>query len=85
MEQNKTSGNEIVPGNKLHIISLTIESKAGVDALHEPGYELIYTHAGCGTIWRHELVDCKALDYREVLEIAIDKAACGCIVHLLPV
>ena len=50
----------------------------------EDGYEVIYSHASGGKVWRHELVDVKGIDYDDVLEVAIDKAQLGCEVHILP-
>ena len=52
--------------------------------LKEEGYEVIYAHDSGGRVWRHELVDVKGIDYDDVLEIAIDKAQLGCVVHILP-
>lgn len=50
----------------------------------EEGYEIVYVHDSGGKVWRHELVDVKGVDYDDLLEIAIDKAQIGCIVHMLP-
>jgi hypothetical protein len=51
----------------------------------EAGYEMIFTHSSGGLVLKHEFVDANTSDYREVYEIAVDKALCGCIVQILPV
>lgn len=51
----------------------------------QTGYEQVYAHESGGVIWRHELADVQGIDYAEVLEVAMDKAAVGCEVHILPV
>jgi hypothetical protein len=57
------------------------EAKARVP---ETGYEMIYSHECGGVVWRHELVNLKGIDYKDLEEVAIDKAKLGCEVHLLP-
>ena len=52
--------------------------------LKEEGYEVIYVHDSGGKVWGHELVDVKGIDYDDVLEVAMDKAQLGCVVHILP-
>lgn len=48
------------------------------------GYELMYSYRSGGSVWRHELVDEEGIDYDDLLEISIDKAEIGCVVHILP-
>lgn len=49
------------------------------------GFELIFSHETGGKIYRHTLVDTFGKDHGEILEVSIDKASIGCIVHILPI
>lgn len=48
------------------------------------GFRIVYNHSSGGIVWQHELVDVRTIDYKEILEIATDKARGGCEVHILP-
>lgn len=48
------------------------------------GFEVVYRHSSGGMVWQHELVNVRTIDYKDILEIAMDKAQLGCEVQILP-
>ena len=50
----------------------------------QTGFKMVYNHSSGGVVWQHELVSIRTIDYKDILEIAMDKAQLGCEVHILP-
>lgn len=54
-------------------------------AYENDGFEVIGTHISGGVVYRHIQVDITSKDYVEILDVSMNKAALGCIVHILPI